>query len=356
MSALRICVPGAQYSLWRSNKFIFLSFALGIYIFEENSKSIQGVIGGVYCPDKSCLNSEKCESIGGNVTTPRSIYGCGKCGAWLFVHKVTFTLQVHVKTTKKTKHAFSWLKNMNLVPDKQFLLNVPFQSTKYRKKDLCVDNIKIIGDIFCPTCRKEKCVYISTNPTTSFYDCKKCKACCHVLNIPFKDQKPTIMLFGGDGTHCFARKTSRDYEKEKPSPFLKKLLRQSQPSTSEPEPKKVQIWSPKNMESKIRSKKWVQIWIKRIRYLLVDNWSNIFIFQIILFEPTVNRSILISELEEKYDLLSFQRRNPVDSRFWSPLCYYCSIWSRPKHNNQLTINTPSYLAIAVVSKTRLFGQ
>ena len=70
-------------------------------------------------------------------------------------------------------------------------------------------------------------------PIKRFYDCKKCKACCHVLNVPFKDQKPTIMLFGGDGTQCFARKTSRDYEKEKPSPFLKKFLRQSQPSTSE---------------------------------------------------------------------------------------------------------------------------
>ena len=81
-------------------------------------------------------------------------------------------------------------------------------------------------------------VYISTNKTTSFYDCKKCKASCNVLNIPFKEQKPTIMLFGGDGTHCFARKMSRDYER--PSPFLKKFLRQSQPSTSEPEPKKVE--------------------------------------------------------------------------------------------------------------------
>ena len=59
-----------------------------------------------------------------------------------------------------------------------------------------------------------KNVYISTNKTTSFYDCKKCKACCHVFNIPFNDQKPKIMLFGGDGTHCFARKTSRDYEKK----------------------------------------------------------------------------------------------------------------------------------------------
>ena len=129
---------------------------------------------------------------------------------------------------------------MNLVPNKQLLLNVPFQSTKYRKKVLCLDNKvrETIGDVYCPTCRSEKCVYISTNKTTSFYDCKKCKACCNVLNIPFKEQKPTIILFGGDGTHCFVRKTSSDYEKGKPSPFLKKFLRQSQPSTSELEPKK----------------------------------------------------------------------------------------------------------------------
>ena len=131
-----------------------------------------------------------------------------------------------------------------MVPDKRVLLNVPFQSTKFGKKELCVDNIKTIGDVYCPTCRNEKCVYISTNKLNSFYECKKCKACCLVLNIPFKDQKPTIMLFGGDGTHCFARKTSRDYEK--PSPFLKKFLRQSQPSTSEPEPKKVKTSA--NME------------------------------------------------------------------------------------------------------------
>ena len=61
---------------------------------------------------------------------------------------------------------------------------------------------------------------------------------CHVLNIPFKDQKTTIMLFGGDGTHCFVKKMSRDYEKGKPSPFLKNFIRQSQPTTSEREPKK----------------------------------------------------------------------------------------------------------------------
>ena len=49
------------------------------------------------------------------------------------------------------------------------------------------------------------------------------------------------MLLGGDGTHCFPIKTSSDYKKEKPYPFLKKLFRQSQPSTSEAEPKKVEV-------------------------------------------------------------------------------------------------------------------
>ena len=51
------------------------------------------------------------------------------------------------------------------------------------------------------------------------------------------------MLFGGNGTHFFAENSSRDYGKEKPSPFLKKFLRQSQSSTSEREPEKGQIKS-----------------------------------------------------------------------------------------------------------------
>ena len=86
----------------QTNSF-FLSFGSGIYIFEENPKSIQDVIGNLYCPSEYCLNEEKCKSMGGYVTNLRSIYGCDKCGAWLFVHKVPFTLQEHVKTTKTDK-------------------------------------------------------------------------------------------------------------------------------------------------------------------------------------------------------------------------------------------------------------
>ena len=86
------------------NSFL-LSLGQGVYIFQENPKSVQDVIGDVYCPGEYCFNRE-CESIGCYVTTPRSIYACGKCGAWLFVHKVLFILQEHVKTTKTDKTRF----------------------------------------------------------------------------------------------------------------------------------------------------------------------------------------------------------------------------------------------------------
>ena len=93
----------------------FLSFGQGVCIFEESPKSIQDVIGDGYCPGKYCFSREKCESLGGFVRTPRSIYGCAKGGAWLFVHKVPFRLQEHVKTTKTDKTRFFFAKKDELV-------------------------------------------------------------------------------------------------------------------------------------------------------------------------------------------------------------------------------------------------
>ena len=92
----------------QTNSF-FLSLGQGVYIFEKSPKSVQDVIADVYRPGKYCSDREKCESLGCYVTTPRSIYACGKCGAWLFVHKVLFMLQEHVKTTKTDKTLCSLL-------------------------------------------------------------------------------------------------------------------------------------------------------------------------------------------------------------------------------------------------------
>ena len=62
----------------------------------------------------------------------------------------------------------------------------------------------------------------------NFYESPKCKACCDVLNIPFGEQKPKLILFGTDDTYCFVKKTSRDYENGSKSPCSKNFLRQSQ--------------------------------------------------------------------------------------------------------------------------------
>ena len=185
-------------------KILFSSFGQGVHLFEESPKSIQGFIGDVYCPGEYSLNRKKCDCLGCYVTTPRTVFGSEKCGAWLFVHKVLFMLKEHVTATKTDKTRFFFNKEMNLVPNKQLWINVSFQSTKYRKKRLCVNNKvqETLGYCFCSTCRNQKCVYISTNKTTSSYDCKKCKACCHVFKFIFKDQKPTIIIFGGDGLTC----------------------------------------------------------------------------------------------------------------------------------------------------------
>ena len=98
----------------------FVSLGQVVYIFEERPKSIQELIGDVYCPGEFCLNREQCESNGGYVTTPRSVYGFGKCGAWLFVHKALFTLQEHVRTTKTDKTRFFSLKKRTWYPTNNY--------------------------------------------------------------------------------------------------------------------------------------------------------------------------------------------------------------------------------------------
>ena len=216
----------------------FLSLGQGVYLFEESPKSIQDVIGDVYCPAKSCLNREKCKSIGGYVTTPRSIYGCDNCGAWLFVHKVPFKLQEDVKMTKTDKTRFSFAKKRCYTTN-NCSIESHFNYRNIERKNCVWTTSRLLEMCFVQHVETKSVFTFQPIKTTSFYDCTKWKACCHILNIPFKDQKPTIMLFGG-----FIVYTSRDYEK--PSPFLKKFLRQSQPSTSEPEPKKFKT-SP-NME------------------------------------------------------------------------------------------------------------
>ena len=67
-------------------------------------------------------------------------------------------------------------------------------------------NYGIPGDVFCSSGRNEKCVYISTNKTPSFYDSEKCKACCHVLKTPMRGELLKLTIAGRDGTNHSAKK------------------------------------------------------------------------------------------------------------------------------------------------------
>ena len=110
--------------------------------------------------------------------------------------------------------------------------------------------VQLIGDVICPNkkCRGEKCVYLTSfeEINKSTYQCKQCKACNHVLNFPFKDQKSCVTFFGW--TYCFRKKTNSDYQKEKLSRLMRQYIRQSKLSTAkaeeaniEPFPKKAKI-------------------------------------------------------------------------------------------------------------------
>ena len=110
--------------------------------------------------------------------------------------------------------------------------------------------VELIGDVNFPNkkCRGENSVYITSfeEINKSTYQCKQCKACSHVLNIPFKDQKPFVTLFGW--TYRLRKKTKLGYQKKKLSPLMQQCISQSRLSTTiaeednnEPVPKKAKI-------------------------------------------------------------------------------------------------------------------
>ena len=63
--SLVLCAQVRKVPFEEQINSFFLSLGQGVYIFEERPKSVQEVIGDVYCPGKYCLNTEKCKSIGG---------------------------------------------------------------------------------------------------------------------------------------------------------------------------------------------------------------------------------------------------------------------------------------------------
>ena len=100
----------------------------------------------------------------------------------------------------------------------------------------------VIVDVFCQGrfCLGQKW-------SMSIHRVRKMKTVTNLLNAEprfersFRDQKPENVLLAGDGRYRFVRNSSRDYKKEKNSPFLKMFLRQSQGRIPQLAPKEAKI-------------------------------------------------------------------------------------------------------------------
>ena len=191
MPAMRVYVSSVQYSFWRSNKFFFLVVSSWGLHFWIESKIISRchwrcVLSRWVLPQQREVQIYWCLCNNSEIHS-----WLWQLGSLVVCSQSSFHVTKARKDGKNRQNTFFLLKKM--LHDKRLFNKVPVQSTKYRKKELSVDNKvrETIGVAYCPTCRNEKCVYLSTNKTTSFYDCKKSKACCHVLNIPFRDQNTT---------------------------------------------------------------------------------------------------------------------------------------------------------------------
>ena len=121
--------------------------------------------------------------------------------------------------------------------------------------------VHLIGDVICPNkkCRGEKCVYFTRFEEIhkSIYQCKQCKACSHVLSLPFRDQKPCVTLFGW--TYCFRKKTKSCYQNEKPWLLMRQYIHQSKLSTAKAEEANIVLFQ--------KSQRFYLIWNKRVTLL-----------------------------------------------------------------------------------------
>ena len=249
----------------------FLSLGEEVYTFEESSKSVQDVIRDVYCPGKYCSNREKCESIGGYVRTLRSISGCGKCGAWLFVHKVPFLSKEHVKTTQTDKTRFFFAKKRwTWYPTNNYYLMSRFNqpninrnncvwTTKYnRLSERCiVQHVKMKSVFtFQPIKRLVSTTVKSAKLAATFWifllRTKNRQLCCLVVTVHIVLQARRVVTTKKKNHLHFWRNFSTNHNQAHLSLNQKRL-------------------------------KSVQKWNKRIDFLLVDDLSHFFNFQIILF-------------------------------------------------------------------------
>ena len=127
--------------------------------------------------------------------------------------------------------------------------------------------------------------------------------------------------------------TSRDYEKEKASPFLKKFSANNNQAYT-------------NLNQK--RQKSFHLWHNRVHSSLVHTVNQIFISH--------SHFIHFQSRVKQHDFLSLRRRYWVVSRLCTRFNYSDCKRSPPKNDNKLARNSSGSFELVVVSKTRLSEQ
>ena len=144
------------------------------------------------------------------------------------------------------------------------------------------------------------------------------------------------MLFDGDGTHCFERKTGHDCKKEKPSPFLKKFRHQSQSRIPESEPKKNKNNSIYGII--VSTPHWS---IQLTKYCFPSSFQTLSIYSYATWFFQSPTTVL---------------RLWVVSPLWTRFNYSDCKISRPRNDNKFPTKASGSMELVVVSTTRLFDQ
>ena len=124
-------------------------------------------------------------------------------------------------------------------------INVPIESAEHWKKRifLLYVNSKVeenLGDEFCPTCKNEKYIYVSTNKILISTTANIAKPAFTWL-IFHSGNKKQHWLFRWRWNTLFWKTDKSPLRKELQSPLLNDFLRQSEPTTAELELKKDKI-------------------------------------------------------------------------------------------------------------------
>ena len=200
------------------------------------------LIGDVYCPYtkclcKFCLQKKTFQSFG------RSDYQCPQCASVCQVRNIPFE--------DRTKSYF-----------------LSFGQGVYIFEERPKSFQDVIGDVYCPKCRNEKCVYISTRKRLVSTTVKKAKPAATSRIFLVRTKKRQLCCLAVTAHNVLQERRVVTTKKRNHLHFWKNFSANQFQA------------NPRRHQKRLN---WVQIWNKFIRFLLANHLSNIFIFQIVLF-------------------------------------------------------------------------